>query len=332
MSIPINKPSCRIVVTGAAGWIGQAVCRYLLGQGKQVIALDCDGSEGEWSEFIAIDIASDAGMAAARASSLVSGAAALIHCAGYAHRPIETPEEVARFFAINRDGTRRVLELCKNVGVERVVYLSSIAFYQWEALNNQAASEDALLSAPTAYARSKLDGEGVVRASGLDWRVLRLATVFGAGDRANFSKLANALKARRFLIPGTGKARKSVIEVNRAAEYICAFAAFDAPAHRLINLGYAQSPTLREICSVYCEQCGFDSPKRLPMWLIASMARCGDVLAKLKPNFPLTTVNVGKLTRSTCVDASRAVEMFPELASMEFADEFKKSAAYYRAL
>ena len=271
-------------------------------------------------------------MSAARASELVSGAVALIHCAGYAHRPIETAEEVERFFAINRDGTRRVVELCEAVGISRVVYLSSIAFYDWELLAGQPATEDAQLSSSTAYARSKLDGESIVRESALDWRVLRLATVYGAGDRANFSKLAVALKTGRFLIPGSGDARKSVIEVNRAAEYICRFSAVDAPTHRLVNLGFSKSPTLSEICGAYSEQCGFNPPMRLPLWFINVAAFCGDLLSKLKPNFPLTSVNVGKLTRSTCVDSSRAVEMFPELASMEFADELKQSADYYRAL
>ena len=332
MSVSTNKSSNSIVVTGAAGWIGQAVCRYLLSQGTSVIALDRAGSNGEWSEFIAIDVASDEGMHAARESCLVNGASALIHCAGYAHRPVETAEEVERFFAINRDGTRRVVELCEATGISRVVYLSSIAFYDWELLAGLPASEEAQLSAPTAYARSKLDGEDIVRESALNWRVLRLATVYGAGDRANFSKLAVALKTGRFLIPGYGDARKSVIEVNRAAEYICRFSAVDTPVHRLVNLGFSKSPTLSEICAAYSEQCGFNPPKRLPLWFMDVAAWCGDLLSRIKPNFPLTSVNVGKLTRSTCVDSSRACEIFPELKTMKFAEELKKSADYYRTL
>jgi UDP-glucose 4-epimerase len=303
-----------------------------LSEGKQVIALDRAGSIGEWSEFIAIDIASDAGMAAARNSDLVSGGGALIHCAGYAHRPIETPDEVERFFSINSDGTRRIVELCEAFGISRLVYLSSIAFYDWEGLAGQPATEDAQLSSSTSYARSKLDGESIVRESSCDWRVLRLATVYGRGDQANFSKLAAALKAGRFFIPGSGDARKSVIEVNRAAEYICRFSEIVTPAHRLVNLGFSQSPTLSEICGAFSEQCRFNSPRRLPLWFMNVIARCGDLLSQIKPSFPLTSINIGKLTRSTYVDSSRACEIFPELKTLEFSEELKQSADYYRAL
>jgi nucleoside-diphosphate-sugar epimerase len=258
-----NIDAGRVIVTGAAGWIGQAVCRYLLSKGKYVVALDREGSEGVWSEFVQVDISSDSGLILD--SGNLGKIEALIHCAGYAHRPMETPEEVTRFFSINRDGTRRVVDLCETLKIPRIVYLSSIAFYDWASMDGRSASEDDQLSAPSAYARSKLDGEAIVRESSLDWRVLRLATVFGNGDRANFSKLASALKYRRFIIPGVGDARKSVIALDRVAECICRFAEMENPIHRLLNLGYSYSPTLLEICDAYSEQCGFDRPKLIPL-------------------------------------------------------------------
>jgi nucleoside-diphosphate-sugar epimerase len=324
-----------ILVTGANGWIGREVCRSLKAQGCFVVACDLEEQPGDWDRFIRIDLNEDPIASISASKEMITAASewSLIHCAGYAHRPIETAEEVERFYAINEGGTKKVISWCRQLGVERIVYISSIAFYDWEtdsAVN--PLTECSPVVGTTAYADSKLKGEMCVRESGLDYRVVRLATVFGNGDRANFAKLAKALKVKKFIIPGAGDARKSVISVNRAAESISQLALMPDPAHRLINLGFPEAPTLAEICEAFSDQCDFPRTRRLPLWFLRLAALAGDVLAKMKPNFPLTSVNVGKLTRSSRVDCSRAAEVFPELSKVQFADELKNAAEYYRGL
>jgi len=331
----VNEMKQGVFVTGANGWIGGEVCRSLQAQGCYVVACDMQEQAGAWDRFLPIDLnkGSIASMPEAEAILPSAGEWCLIHCAGYAHRPIETPEEVERFYAINERGTAKTVDFCRTIGVARIVYISSIAFYDWEVNGSgNALTEEAPLAGKTAYADSKLKGERCISDSDLDYRVVRLATVFGQGDRANFAKLAKALKTRKFIIPGAGNARKSVISVNRAAEWIGQLALMADPAHRLINLGFLEAPTLSEICEVFGDQCRFPRTRRAPLWFLRLAALAGDILAKIKPNFPLTSVNVRKLTRSSCVDCSRAAEVFPELSKVRFADELKHSAEYYRGL
>lgn len=318
----------KLVVTGAAGWLGRAVCAHSASRGNIVIALDrMFGQPGPWEQAIPADIGRD-GVESLGDDPRVQGASALIHCAGYAHRPIETPEEVERFFAINRDGTARVLALAKRAGISRVVYLSSIAFYDW----TQGAhfDEDGPLARPTAYAASKLDGERLWIESGLDWRVARLGTVFGEGDRANFFKLAQALARGRFILPGPGSARKSVLPVDLAAELLFQLTRLDDPSHRLLNLALPHQPTLAEICAAYVDLCHFPAPRSLPLPLLRLAARAGDGLARLKSNFPLTSTNVRKLTTSTTVQTDRMQHVFPGHEWGDFKQWLAKSAAFYR--
>jgi UDP-glucose 4-epimerase len=325
-----------VLVTGACGWIGRNVCARLKGENRIVIACDLREQDGPWDQFIDLDISSETGMPDRSVVNQLPDDAAgytLIHCAGYAHRPIETPLEVRRFFAINADGTRRVVDWARAIGVKRLLYVSSIAFYDWISQQGQLPlSEAANAFGRTAYAKSKLDGEQHVRACGLDSRIVRLATVFGKGDRANFAKLARALKTRRFILPGEGAARKSVISVEKASEWIAEYALMDQPRHRLINLGFQQAPTLKEICEGFAAECAFPRPRALSVGTLQSLARVGDVLAKFKPNFPLTTVNVGKLTQSTWVDCSKAVELFPEAGRLTFAEALRDSKQYYQSV
>jgi nucleoside-diphosphate-sugar epimerase len=115
---------------------------------------------GPWQRFLSIDLCRNP-IASPEATSKAFGQRpihAIIHCAGYAHRPVETPEEVKRFHAINAEGTRRTLAWAKIQGIQKFLYLSSIAFYDWSSVANEALTEDAPVKGITAYAASKLEG------------------------------------------------------------------------------------------------------------------------------------------------------------------------------
>jgi len=329
-----DKENLGVIVTGATGWIGRNICQYLQQLNCRVIACDLREQAGPWDDFITLDISQDSGLPDCDTSNrhFPQGVSyALIHCAGYAHRAVETDEEIKRFWAINAEGTRRVLEWASAIKVQKFVYLSSIAFYDWSVPEvNQPLVEGSLLSGKTDYAKSKLAGENYVKESSLDTRIVRLATVFGDGDIANFSKLAKALKNKRFILPGQGAAKKSVISVAMASRCIAEFALIKDPKHKLVNLGLSKAPTLKEICEAYHCSCGFPRPILFPFAFLRFFALFGDLAAKLKPNFPLTSLNVQKLKSSTWVDCSKAGELFPELADTTFADALEQSKGFYR--
>jgi len=320
----------RILVTGASGWIGTKVVNELVRRRMAVIALDvAQRKAGPRVDYLPVDLRSEQCVAMVEAA-LQDCVDVVVHCAGYAHRPHETPEEVTRFWEINREGTRRMLEIARRVGASRFVYVSSIAFYDWAKGADYA--EDGALAATTAYAGSKLAGERLCTESGLDWRVARLGTVFGEGDRANFAKLAAALAHRRFVVPGAGSARKSVLPIGLAAELLADLAVRPNVPHRLLNLAVPGAPTLAEICRGFSSACGFPRPRSVPLPLLRALARIGDVVAKQRPNFPLTTVNLRKLTSSTSVDTRRMQQCWPDREWGTFETSLVPSADYYRNL
>jgi nucleoside-diphosphate-sugar epimerase len=313
-----------IAVTGASGWIGREVCDWLEGQGHSVRRLTRTGAS---RGTVCLDITAAEHDACWREA--LSGCSAVIHCAAHVHHPLETEADRNSFLSVNVNGTAKLLAACGTAGISRFVLASSSAVYDWSP--GGAVAEDAAVRPSTAYAASKLQAEDLVRESGLDWRIARLATVFGAGDTANFRRLARALKARRFILPGTGEARKSVLTASRAGQMLGRLATQEAGRKTVLNLAAPDAPTLREICEAFSRRCGFPAAPAAPVWLLRGAARVGDIVQGLGWPVPLTTDTLKKLTTSTVLDVTRMQHTFSDLIWPDFEEELSRAAHYYAA-
>jgi dihydroflavonol-4-reductase len=117
-------PGDRVLVTGAAGFIGSAVTRALLGRGAAVVAgIEPGGSVANLAgldvDQVTVDIRDP--VAVDRA---VAGCRAVFHVAAlYGF----WPRDAKVFYEVNVEGTRNVLAAAGRHGCERVVYTSSVA-------------------------------------------------------------------------------------------------------------------------------------------------------------------------------------------------------------
>lgn len=313
-----------VAVTGANGWVGRRACHWLEQTGHAVRRLSRDARV---PGTVAFDLALPAGDE--QWSRALQGCVAVVHCAAHVHRPIETAAEQTMFQAINVAGTDKLLAASREAGVRRFVLAGSAAVYDWS--DGRPLAEDGPVAPATAYARTKLQAEELVRASGLDWRIGRLATIYGAGDGANFLRLARALRARRFVIPGRGEARKSVLPVDRAGELLARLAVTDEIRNRILNLAAPVAPDLSEICEGFSQACGFPPAPHAPRWLLAAGARLGDGARALRLPAPLTSETLRKLTTPTQLDVARMQQSFPDLAWRSFGAEVALAASHYAA-
>lgn len=183
-----------IAVTGATGFVGQALLERALGEGYAVRALARrDQPERPRLTWIPGDLADPAALA-----RLVQGTEAVIHVAGVVNAP-----DPAGFAAGNVAGTLNVIEAAQAAGVRRFIFVSSLA-----------AREPKL----SAYGASKAKAEKLVKASGLDWTIVRPPWVYGPGDRESL----DLFKAARWRLvpmpPAVG--RSSVIHVDDLARLL----------------------------------------------------------------------------------------------------------------
>jgi len=184
-----------IAVTGATGFVGQSLLDEAARQGIQIRALTRRKQPPrEGVEWIEGDLADTKALA-----KLVEGAEAVIHVAGVVNAPDPT-----RFEAGNVTGTLAVVEATVKAGVPRFVHVSSLS-----------AREPNV----SAYGGSKRRGEKVVKASGLDWTIVRPPAIFGPRDTEMF-ELFRAAKWGVVPIPEDGRA--SVIHVADLAGLLLA--------------------------------------------------------------------------------------------------------------
>ena len=185
-----------IAVTGATGFVGQALLDRAEQQGIPVKALTRRSQERRAGvEWVRGDLDAKAAL-----RKLVRGSEAVIHVAGVVNAP-----DAAGFEAGNVTGTLNVIEACLAEGVRRLVHVSSLS-----------AREPDL----SVYGASKARAEKLVAASGLDWTLVRPPAIYGPRDTDMFELFKLARWGVLPVPPREG--RSSLLHVDDLARLLLA--------------------------------------------------------------------------------------------------------------
>jgi UDP-glucose 4-epimerase len=276
----------RVTVTGASGFVGNAICHHLHALGWSVRGVvrrrELEGADG--CEVFRGDLRDDCTVRAAmRNTDLV------VHAAGLAHVPLHHQAE-AECYAQNVAITEHVARAAADHGA-RMVYISS----------------EAATSSHTPYGRSKRLAEERLeemgRLRGLRWTIVRPALLFGERDPGNFLRLILAVARGRFVYVDGGRARKSLTHVGNVGPAVAAIAASTAAEHRRYHLADPHPYTVREIVRAIAEQLGVGEPRySLPGPCARALGRTGSALTALGLRVPLRLDIVDTLTRDVVVD------------------------------
>ena len=172
----MSEASRRAVVTGASGFIGSALARYLNAEGWDVVTVDRRPSaDGEPPRRLA-DVAQEGALAGLLdAGTTIFHMAASADVAGSVANPRHDFDNTFR-------GVFEVLEAARQEG-SRVVFPSTASIF--DASNALPLSERAFPRPTSPYAAGKLGGEAYChayhRSYGVDVRIARLFSVYGVG-------------------------------------------------------------------------------------------------------------------------------------------------------
>ena len=209
--------SRRVLVTGASGFAGAYLVRFLVGRGFAVRAASRSGMSFPGAEAIALpDLSKDFD-----AGPLVDGMDAIVHLAGIAHATSAIPETV--YHAVNAEASRKLAVAAGNAGVRTFIFMSSV-----RAQSGPCASvvlTEAMEPAPTdAYGRSKRASELAVAAAldGLHTAsvALRPVLIYGPGVKGNMATLERLARSRAPLPLGGLSAKRSLLSLENLASAV----------------------------------------------------------------------------------------------------------------
>jgi dTDP-4-dehydrorhamnose reductase len=161
----------RIVVLGAVGQLGQALCRALPGDVIALTRADVDVTD----------------TASLRQALTSAAPAAVINATGYTHVDRAEAEPHAAF-AANSLAVREMALLCRDLDAV-LVHLSTNYVFGFDALRDSPYDEDDTPGPVSVYGASKLAGEQFVRALWPKHFILRTSGLYGStsgGGRGNF--------------------------------------------------------------------------------------------------------------------------------------------------
>ncbi|MFN8121241.1 MAG: NAD-dependent epimerase/dehydratase family protein [Thermoleophilia bacterium] len=248
----------RVVVTGAAGFLGSHLVDRLLADGHAVVGVDgfTPGTaravrEANISEALRHPCFTlvEADLCDADLRGVVSGADAIAHMAGEAGVRDSWGDRFAVYAMNNLLATQRVLEAAVSVGVRRVAYASSSAVYGVTAKG--PCGEDTPARPVSPYGVSMLAGEGLLDAyaqHGLSTAAIRYGSVYGPRQRPGMAVerfIHSALTGERVPLYGSGGRSRDLLYVDDAVRATAAILLHgpDGP----VNVGSGESFTLTEI-------------------------------------------------------------------------------------
>jgi uncharacterized protein YbjT (DUF2867 family) len=273
-----------VVVAGGTGFIGRHVSRAVLDAGHAVTVLSrSPGSVARIPELV--------GAGAARAdvtdprslTGALDGAEAVVGCVQFPNHPMEVPRRGLTYDRYDRQGTESLLAEAKAAGVRRYVYVSG-------------AGADP--TSDKTWLRAKGRAEEAVRASGLQWAILRPSWAYGPEDRA-LNKFVTMARLSPVVVQlGVRPQRVQPVWVGDIALAVRRVFELDA-WNELYEVGGPDVMTMNEIIHTLLDVLG----KRRPVVpLPAPLAKLGAAPLSLLPRPPMTPRGVEFAIQDGLVD------------------------------
>ncbi len=252
------------LITGAAGFLGSTLANHLAREGHQVRALD-DLSTGD-SQSLSPDVLFTRGDVNDRPKlwTLLQEVDCVFHLAAR----VSVPESILyprEYNATNVGGTVSLMEAMRDVGVRRVVLISSGAVYGDQGV--QPLKESAAPNPRSPYAVSKLAAEYYVRTIGDLWGIenlsLRVFNAYGPGQHLPPSHppvipnyLRQAMRSGTLVMHGDGSQTRDYVFIDDVVAAMIAAATAPGINQMTINIGSGSETSVRELVRLVMEITG----------------------------------------------------------------------------
>lgn len=268
----------RILLVGGTGLIGSAIHAKLSAEGHDCILVSRHPAAARDRRHITLDItqATDP----SKWKGLLSGVDAVINAAGALQGQDMQGVHVA--------GSAALYAACESAGVRRVILFSAIG---------------SNVDAPSAFSRSKRDGEAALMARDLDWVVLRPSVVVGRPAYGG-SALLRGLAALPVLPVMPETAAIQPVHLDDVVETVLFFLQPGAPSRVALDLAGPRQIAFSDSVALFRAWLRWRPAYRLhlPSWLASAAYRAGDVAQVLGWRTPINATAQAEMRRGAAGD------------------------------
>jgi len=299
-----NRPL--VLATGASGALGPAVVDVMLSAGYRVRTLSIDPLPDIIREQGVEDITGDITdvhcvRQAMKDVKLVIHLASLLHISD-----VSGMDE--KYERVNVDGTLSVVKEALKAGVDRIVFISTIAVYGQS--NGIIVNEDTVPKPDTVYAKTKFSAENIVlSATGSDGSpigvVLRFGAIYGPRMKGNYRRLTHSLASGFFLPVGKGKNRRTLVYDRDAARAVLLAVEHPNALGKIFNVSDGKFHTVHDILLTICRVLGKRPPLlSLPLGAVRITAAVAEQVARyLGSRAPITSAVIDKYVEDIAVES-----------------------------
>jgi UDP-4-keto-D-QuiNAc 4-reductase len=212
----------KVLVTGASGFVGSALCTHLVAKGHAVRGT-VRNTQGKPLPGVEYQIVSDMSIGA-NWREVLTGINVVVHCAARVHVMKEASvDPLATFREVNVKGTACLAEQAVDRGAKRFIYISSIKV-NGEVTRGHPFKADDTPAPEDPYGISKWEAEQVLwkiaKKTGLEVVIIRPPLVYGPGVRANFLRLMQGIMSGMPLPLGAIDNRRSIVALDNLVDLI----------------------------------------------------------------------------------------------------------------
>jgi len=311
-------------ITGATGFVGGALAEKLTADGWTVTALVRPQSDTARLSALDVslafgDVCQPEGLAEA-----MSGANVVFHCAaltGVGHRSADIHRVIAQ-------GTNNLLDAACKSGIQRFVYVSSVAVYELSDAGVCDEQHALLSSSIDPYAQAKIAAEKACfeacHAGQLKATIVRPVFIYGPGDRRGgfLPELASMMAVGKFKLIGGGANRIPLVYISDLTDMLLRCAVRPEAVGQAYNACSKASPTWQGFAQSLSGVLGVAQPGSVPATLVRPIAGLLEFLAKVQllRTLPLSKVAVNLLAMDLEFPADKAERELGYVSQIGFAE------------
>lgn len=323
----------RILITGGTGFIGSQLALSSLEKGHSVKVLGQKNTEAESQNMKLIqDKGADVVLGSVTEKGVVSDILKEIdivfHLAAAQHE-MNVPDK--RYWDVNVEGTKNMLEASVNTRVKRFVHGSTIGVYGSALEGN--IDENSTLKPNNIYGRTKLEAEKMVLSfqDKLPVSIIRISETYGPGDR-RLLKLFKAIKKKVFFVIGNGCNIHHLIYIDDLIDGLFIAATLEAANGKTFVLAGKESVTTTEMVEIIARQLNTKVPGfRAPLSLFLLVATILEVTLRplgIQPPLHRRRMDFFRKSFSFSQEASfRTLRFIPKIG---FSEGVKRTIRWYR--